>query len=78
MLGKIEGKKEKGAAEDETVRKHHQFNGHEFEETPRDSGGQRSLACCSPWGLKEWDMTWPLNNNNCIPNSNLIYDFKIS
>ena len=21
--------------------------------TPRDSGGQRTLACCSPWGCKE-------------------------
>ena len=24
------------------------INGREFEQTPRDSGGQRSLACCSP------------------------------
>ena len=23
-----------------------------------------SLACCSPWGCKESDMTWQLNNNN--------------
>ena len=37
-------------AEDEN---HHQLNGHEFEQTPRDSGGQRS----SPWGHKESDMT---------------------
>ena len=22
-----------------------------------DSEGQGSLACCSPWGLKEWDRT---------------------
>ena len=27
--------------------------------------GQRSLACCSPWGRKESDTTeWPNNNNN--------------
>ena len=26
---------------------------HEFEQTPGDSGGQRNLACCSPWGHKE-------------------------
>ena len=26
--------------EDETVGWHHQLNGHEFEQTPRDSGGQ--------------------------------------
>ena len=34
--------------EDEMVRQHHQFNRHEFEQTQGDSGGQRSLACCSP------------------------------
>ena len=47
MLGKTEGKKEKGAAEDETVRWHHQLNGHESEQTSGDSEGQGSLACCS-------------------------------
>ena len=26
------------------VRQHHQLNGHEFEQTPGDSGGQRSLT----------------------------------
>ena len=28
-----------------------------FEQTPRDSGGQGNLACGSPWGHKELDMT---------------------
>ena len=28
-----------------------------FEQTPRDSEGEGSLACCSPWGCKELDMT---------------------
>ena len=41
--------------EDEMVGWHHQLNGHEFEQTHKDSEGQRSLACCSPWGRKEWD-----------------------
>ena len=36
---------------------HHQLNGHEFEQTLGDSGGQGSLECCSPWSLKEWDAT---------------------
>ena len=31
----------------------HQLNRHEFEQTPGDSEGQRSLMCCSPWGHKE-------------------------
>ena len=29
------------------------LNGHKFEQTLRDSGGQGSLECCSPWGHKE-------------------------
>ena len=40
-------------AEDEMVGWHHRLNGHEFEQTPGDSEGQRSLVCCSPWGRKE-------------------------
>ena len=32
-------------------------NGHELEETPGDCEGQGGLACCSPWGLNESDMT---------------------
>ena len=35
------------------VRQHHQLNAHEFEQTPGDSGGQRSLAFYSLWDLKE-------------------------
>ena len=41
---------------DEMVGWHHQINGHEFEQTPEDSEGQKSLACCSPRGHKESDM----------------------
>ena len=38
---------------------------HEFELTLGDREGQGSLACCSPWGHKESDMTEQLNNNKC-------------
>ena len=41
---------EKGTEEDEMVGWHHWLNGHEFEQTLRDSEVQGSLACCSPWG----------------------------
>ena len=34
---------EKGTTEDEMVGCHHQLNGHEFEQTPGSSEGQRSL-----------------------------------
>ena len=63
MLGKIEGKR-KRAAENEMVGWCHPLNGHKFEQTPGDSGGQSSLTCCSPWGHKELDKTQQLNNNN--------------
>ena len=23
-----------------------------------DGEGQEYLACCNPWGHKEWDVTW--------------------
>ena len=36
---------------------HHQLNGYEFKQTLGDSEGQVSLACCSPWGRTESDMT---------------------
>ena len=55
--GKDWRQKEKGAAEDEIVRNHHRLTGHEVEQTLGDSGGQRNLVCCSPWGHKELDMT---------------------
>ena len=55
--GKDWGHEEKGVTEDEMAGWHHRLNGHEFEQTLGDSEGQRSLACCSPWGQKESDMT---------------------
>ena len=57
QAGKNWRQEEKGAAEDEMVGWHHRLNGHEFEQTPGDTEGQGSLACCSPWGHKELDTT---------------------
>ena len=42
----------KEPAEGEMVRKHHQVSGHEFEQTPGDSGGQGSLVCGGLWGCR--------------------------
>ena len=36
---------------------YHQLNRHEFEQAPRVGHGQGNLACCSPRGCKESDMT---------------------
>ena len=46
------GQEENGVAKDKMVGWHHQLNGHEFEQTSGDSGGQRSLVCCSLWDCK--------------------------
>ena len=62
MLGKIKGRRRRGWQRDKMVGWHH-WLGHEFEQTPGDSEGQGSLACCSPWGRKKSDTTYPLNNN---------------
>ena len=48
--GKNWRQEENEVMEDELVGWHHRLNWHEFEQTPRDSEGQGSLACCSPWG----------------------------
>ena len=61
--GKDWGQEGKRVTKDEIVGWQHWFNGHEFEQTPGDGKGQRSLACCSLWGHKESDMTEQLNNN---------------
>ena len=41
--------------ENKMVGQHHQFNENEFEQTPGDSEGQGSAACCNPWSSKESD-----------------------
>ena len=41
----------------EMVGWHHQLDGHEFEQTSGDGGGQGSETCCSPWGRRELDTT---------------------
>ena len=50
--------------EDEMVRWYHRLNGHEFEEAPGVVDRQEVLACYSPWGDKELNTTWQLNNHH--------------
>ena len=45
MLGKIEGREEKGTTEDEMAGWHHGPKGYEFEQTLGDSEEQGSLTC---------------------------------
>ena len=59
--------------EDEMVGWHLRLNGHEFEQAPGDGDGQGSLACCSPWGLKESNTTERRNNiMNSIVSVNVV------
>ena len=65
--GKDWRQEEKETTEDETVGWHHWFDGHEFEQVLGDTGEQRILEYCSPWGHKELVMIqWLNNNNKCI------------
>ena len=47
--------------EDDMVERHHQLDGHEFEQAPGVGDGQGSLACFSLRGCKELDTTEQLN-----------------
>ena len=53
--------------EDEMVGWHHQLNGHEFEQASEIGDGQGGLVCCSPWGLKELDITERLSWVELMP-----------
>ena len=57
--GKVWGQEEKRATEDGMVGWYHKLNEYEFEQTPRDSEGQRSLSMGSQnWTqLRNWTIT---------------------
>ena len=57
MLGKTEGRRRRGATEDEMLGWHHGLNGHESEQAPEVGAGQGGLVCCGSWGSKNfpWD-----------------------
>ena len=58
MLGGIGGRRRRGqTTEGKMVGWYHQLDGHEFEQAPGGGDGQGSLACFSPWGCKESDMS---------------------
>ena len=55
MLGKIEGRRRKGQQRMKLL--DGITNAMEFEQTLRDSEGQESLICCSPWDYRvEYDL----------------------
>ena len=62
MLGKIEGRR-RGRQRMRWLDGITNSMDVEFEQDFGVGDGQGSLACCSPWGRKESDMTERLNNN---------------
>ena len=48
ILGKIKGRRRRGATEDKMVGWHHLLNGGEFQQSLGDGIGKGSLLCCSP------------------------------
>ena len=54
MQGKTEGKRRR---ERQRMGWLDSISGHEFEQILGDGEGQEGLACYSPWGHKELDMT---------------------
>ena len=66
--GKDWRREEKGTTEDEMAGWHHRLDGHKFEQAPGVRDGQGGLACCSPWGHQQSDMTelnWTLGDSGC-------------
>ena len=61
ILGKTEGRRRRERQRMWWLGWPHWLNGHEFEQAPGVGDGQGSLACCSPWGHKESDMTEQLH-----------------
>ena len=67
---------EKGTTKGEMVGWHHQYNWHELGQTLGDGKGQGSLEFCSPWGHKESDKTWQMNNKTQKKYTNIFMNSK--
>ena len=66
--GKNWRQEEKGMTEDKMFGWLHWLSGHKFKKVIGDGEEQGSLACYSPWGHKELDITEWLKNNSNIYN----------
>ena len=57
MLGNIQGRSRRGKQRMRLLDGITNSINMKFEQTLEDNEGQGSLACCSPWGCRELDMT---------------------
>ena len=64
MLGKIESRRRREQQRMSWMDGNTDSMDMSFECTPRDTERQGSLACHSPWGCKESDVTQKLSNNS--------------
>ena len=53
------------------------MNGHEFEHALGVGDGQGSLACCSPWGCEESDMTEQLKWTERVQGDTEMHGFQV-
>ena len=85
--GKDWGQEETGTTEDEVVGWHHRLSGREFEQALGNGEGQGNLACCSPWGCKESNVTeqqlelpkpwqWLSKTHSDLWKHKIFYNFK--
>ena len=66
-------------AENKMVGWHHQLEGHEFEQALGDSGRQRSLVCCGPWGQRaRHDLATELQVSTGLLTVFSKYDFRFA
>ena len=64
MLGKIEGRRRRGQQGTRWLDGITNQMDMSLSKFQGDAEGQGSLACCSPWGCKELDLTERLNRNS--------------
>ena len=59
---------------------YHRCNGHELGKTLGDGEGKGGMACCSPWGCKESDMTGYLicNNNESLEKGMTTHSYSLA
>ena len=67
MLGKTEGGRRRGRQRMRWLDGITDSMDMSLSKAPGDGEGQGILVCCSPWGLKESDMTEQLDKNRRLP-----------
>ena len=76
ILGKIEGRRRRGRQRMRWL-DHHRLDRHESEPALEVGDGQGGLACCSPRGRKELDMTEGLNRTDLTFSADFLGDFGL-